>query len=95
MVPYVNASILALMDENEFDFRPQNGIFFSGIHNLLTLDKIFYENHFVGKDHSSVHSNSQFEASSTFQLLSSRSLQKGVKSFFPTFASSSRRKSWV
>ena len=36
MVPYVNASILALMDENEFDFRVQNGIFFSGIHNLLT-----------------------------------------------------------
>ena len=47
MVPYVNASILALVDENEFDFRPQNGIFFSGIHNLLTLDKIFYENLFL------------------------------------------------
>ena len=94
MVPYVNASILALMDENEFDFRPQNGIFFSGIHNLLTLDKIFYENLFLERT-ILAYTNSQFEDSSTVQLLSSRSLQKEVKSFFPTFASCSRRKSWV
>ena len=88
--------ILALMDENVFDFPRKTVSFFSGIHKLLTAPwSKFSIKPIVGKDHSSLHSNSQFKASCAFQILSSRSVQKEVKSLFPTFASSCRRKSWM